>query len=51
VIEENSTCFIVRDANGQALGYLYFEDEPGQQTASKHKAPRMSRSCRSASEG
>ena len=25
----NSACFIVRDANGQALSYFYFEDEPG----------------------
>jgi hypothetical protein len=22
-------CFIVRDANGQALAYVYFEEEPG----------------------
>ena len=30
VIEEhNDACFIVRDATGQALGYFYFEDEPG----------------------
>jgi len=22
-------CYAVRDANGQALAYVYFEDEPG----------------------
>ena len=27
--EETDACFIVRDANGQALAYVYFEDEPG----------------------
>jgi len=27
--------FIVRDANGQALAYVYFEDEPGQPSAAK----------------
>jgi len=29
VDEMNVTCFIVRDKNRQALGYFYFEDEPG----------------------
>jgi hypothetical protein len=24
-----NACFIVRDANGQALAYVYFEGEPG----------------------
>jgi hypothetical protein len=27
--EYNDACFIVRDHNGQALAYVYFEDEPG----------------------
>jgi hypothetical protein len=28
IIEETDACFIVRDANGQALAYVYFEEEP-----------------------
>ena len=27
--EMNDACFIVRDKNGQALGYSYFEDDRG----------------------
>ena len=33
--EETDACFIVRDANGQALAYVYFEDEPGRRSAAK----------------
>jgi len=31
--ENNNACFIVRDATGQALGYVYFEEEPGRRAA------------------
>jgi hypothetical protein len=31
-IEETSACFIVRDAGGQALAYVYFEDELSQRS-------------------
>ena len=26
-VEEEPTCFVVRDHNGQKLAYVYFEDE------------------------
>jgi hypothetical protein len=26
-------CFIIRDANGHALSYVYYENEPGRRTA------------------
>jgi hypothetical protein len=28
-VEETDACFIVRDANGQALAYVYFEQALG----------------------
>jgi hypothetical protein len=33
--EEQDACFVVRDHNGQALAYVYFEDEPGRRAAAK----------------
>jgi hypothetical protein len=34
-IEEQSTCFVVRDHNGQVLAHVYFEDECGRRSDAK----------------
>jgi hypothetical protein len=38
-------CFVVRDHSGQALAYVYYEEEPGRRSAakllSKDEARRM----------
>ena len=33
--EYNDACFIVKDADGHALAYVYFEEEPGRRSAAK----------------
>jgi len=33
--EMSDTCFIVRDHNGRALAYVYYEEEPGRRAAAK----------------
>ena len=44
-VEDDDACFIVRDANGQALGYFYFEEDHGRRSAatllSKDEARRI----------
>jgi hypothetical protein len=35
VEEMNDACFIIRDHGGQALAYVYFDDEPGRRSAAK----------------
>ena len=30
--EHNRSCFIIRDNNGQALSYVYYETQPGRRT-------------------
>jgi len=34
-VDETHACFTVRDANGQALAYVYFEDESGRRAPAK----------------
>ena len=39
VEELNDACFVVRDANGQQLAYVYFEEEPGSDQAKLSQRP------------
>jgi endo-1,4-beta-D-glucanase Y len=39
----SSLCFIVRDHNGQAFAYVYFEEQPGRRAAAKLLAKNEAR--------
>jgi hypothetical protein len=41
--EVTPNCFIVRDANGPALSYIYYESEPGRRSAAKVLMPDEAR--------
>jgi hypothetical protein len=32
-IEDNGACYVVRDNAGQALSYVYYEEDPARRTA------------------
>ena len=34
-VEERPACFIVKDANGFDVAFVYYEEEPGRRTAAK----------------
>ena len=36
-VEEQDACFVVRDHSGQALAYVYFEEEPPVEAASRFR--------------
>lgn len=38
-VDEATESFCIRDADGQALAYVHFEDEPGRRTA-MHRSTR-----------
>jgi hypothetical protein len=38
----NDACFIVRDANGQKLAYVYFEEEPWRRSVAKLRTTPLS---------
>jgi hypothetical protein len=42
----NNACFIVKDANGVALSYVHFENEPGRRTAANLMTKDEARKCR-----
>jgi hypothetical protein len=38
VEEANAACFIVKDHNGRALAYVYYEEETGRRALVRHQA-------------
>src|SRR6516162_4431225 len=41
--DHNHACFIVKDANGLAVAYVYYEEEPGRRTACRPPKARSAR--------
>jgi hypothetical protein len=39
--EEHSAYFVVRDGNGQAIAYIYYENESGRRSAVKRLAAKL----------
>jgi hypothetical protein len=46
--DETAACVIIRDKDGQALAYVYFEDEPGRRAIARPQHSPQHRSKRSA---
>jgi hypothetical protein len=44
-VEETAPWFIVRDANKQALAFVYCEDEPARRSAAKLLSKRSAKDC------
>jgi hypothetical protein len=44
---KQAACFVVREHNGQALAYVYFEQEPGRRAAAKLLTKDEARLCKS----
>jgi hypothetical protein len=34
-VEDNGSCFVVIDSDGQKLSYVYYEEEPGRRSSAK----------------
>jgi hypothetical protein len=50
-VEELDSCFVVKDANGQALAYMYFEKEPRRRFLAALRLPAIYQWPESAEEG
>jgi hypothetical protein len=50
-IEDNSACFIVKAQSGQALAYVYYEEEPGRRSAANLLTRDEARPAGSAADG
>jgi hypothetical protein len=42
-VEELNDCFVVRDANGQALGHFFYEEDHGRRSVAKQLSKEEAR--------